>query len=149
MMQRSKDAKKKGVGNNVRKPVFKTREDEISFEIVGAAIAVHRGLGGPGLLENVYEEALCWELQTRGLSIERQLQVPVHYKGHLLGTPLRLDLLVEKLVIVEVKAVIEYNNIFEVQTLTYLRLMGLKLGIVINFGEKYVKRGVHRVVNNL
>lgn len=129
--------------------VFASREDEISYRIIGAAIEVHRALGGPGLLESVYEEALVWELMDKGLCVERQLEVPIRYKGHPLTSPLRVDLLVEKLVIVENKAVVTYNPIFEAQTLTYLRLMNLRLGLVINFGEKFVKRGVHRVVNGL
>ncbi len=128
---------------------FRTREDAISYEIIGAAIEVHRTLGGPGLLESLYEEALAWELKERGLLVERQVEVPVSYKGHELANSLRIDLLVEKLIIVENKATVNYNPIFEAQTLTYLRLMNLKLGIVINFGEEYVKNGIHRVVNNL
>jgi len=100
-------------------------------------------------LESVYEEALAWELSRRGLGVERQKQVPIEYKGHVLGTPLRLDMLVNEKVVVECKATTDYNPIFEVQTLTYLRLMGLKLGLVINFGERLVKNGVHRVVNGL
>jgi GxxExxY protein len=125
------------------------REDALSYEIIGAAIEVHRTLGGPGLLESVYEEAMVWELQNCGLNVERQVAVPIQYKGNRLSTPLRVDLLVEKLVIIENKATIDYNPIFETQTLTYLRLMDLRLGLVINFGEKYVKNGIHRVVNNL
>jgi GxxExxY protein len=124
-------------------------ENALSKIIVDAAIEVHRTLGGPGLLESVYEEALAWELTHRGLTIERQKQVPIVYKGHTLATPLRLDLLVNGLVIVECKATTQYNPIFEVQLLTYLRLTGLKLGLVINFGERLVKDGIHRVVNNL
>lgn len=125
------------------------QENEISKHIVDCAIEVHRTLGGPGLLEGVYEEALAWELRQRGLYVERQFEVPITYKGCQLATPLRLDMLVENCVIVEVKATTAYNSIFEAQTLTYLRLMNLKLGLVINFGEKYVKHGIHRVVNNL
>jgi len=124
-------------------------ENEISKIILNAAIEVHRTLGGPGLLESVYEEALAWELEQQSLSVERQKVVPVVYKGQTLATPLRLDLLVGGKVIVECKATTEYNPIFEVQTLTYLRLTGLKLGLVINFGERLVKNGFHRVVNNL
>ena len=124
-------------------------ENEISKVIVDCAIIVHRTLGGPGLLEGVYEEALAWEVQEHGLRVDRQLQVPILYKGRQLGTPLRLDLLVEKRVIVEVKATEEYNKIFEVQALTYLRQRNLKLALVINFGEKYVKDGIHHVVNGL
>ena len=100
-------------------------------------------------MESVYEESMAWELESRGLKIERQIEVPIQYKGNLLAFPLKLDLLVNNLVIVEVKAVTNYNNIFEAQTLTYLRLMKIKLGLVINFGEKRVFHGVHRVVNGL
>lgn len=124
-------------------------ENEISKIIVDSAIEVHRTLGGAGLLEGVYEESLFWELQSRELFVEKQLEVPIIYKGNLLAAPLRLDMLVEKMVIVEVKAVVNYNTIFETQALTYLRLMNLKLALVINFGEKRVANGVHRVVNNL
>jgi GxxExxY protein len=81
--------------------------------------------------------------------VERQVACPVIYKGHQLTTPFRIDLLVEKKVIVECKATIHYHPIFEAQLLTYLRLFGIKLGLVINFGEKFVKDGIHRVVNDL
>ena len=124
-------------------------ENEISKIIVDASIEVHRELGGPGLLESVYEEALADELSRRGLAVERQLHVPIQYKGKILATPLRLDLKVNGLVLVETKAVVEWNPIFEAQMLTYLRLTGLKLGLVINFGGRYVKDGIHRVVNGL
>lgn len=124
-------------------------ENEISKVIVDAAIEVHRELGGPGLLESVYEEALVEELTRRGLKVERQLQVPILYKGKRLDNPLRLDLKVNGLVLVDNKAVTDWNPIFEAQMLTYLRLTGLKLGLVINFGEQYVKNGIHRVVNGL
>lgn len=124
-------------------------EDEISKIIVDAAIEVHRTLGGPGLLENVYVEPLCWEITQRGLLVEREVQVPLRYKGQQLATPLRLDLLVAKRVIIEAKAVTAYNPIFAAQALTYLRLLDLRLALVINFGEKLVKDGIHRVVNKL
>lgn len=124
-------------------------ENEISKHIVGCALEVHRTLGGPGLLESVYEEALCWELVQRGLPVERQVIVPILYKGQELATPLRLDVLVEKQVVIEVKATSAYNPIFEAQALTYLRLLNLKLALVINFGEKLVRDGIHRVVNGL
>ena len=112
-------------------------ENEISKVIVDAAIEVHRELGGPGLIESVYEEALVevGQLSGRGLMVDRQLQVPVQYKGKQLVTPLRLDLKVNGLVLIDNKAVTEWNPIFEAQMLTYLRLTGLKLGLVINFGE--------------
>mgnify|MGYP001309623528 CR=1 FL=1 len=122
-------------------------EDALSYKIVGAAIEVHKTLGGPGLLESVYEEALVWELQNMGLPVQRQIAVPICYKGQQLATPLRVDVLVGNLVIVENKATTNYNTIHEAQTLTYLRLMNLRLGLVINFGERYVKNGIHRVPN--
>jgi len=122
-------------------------ENELSKIIVESAIEVHRNLGGPGLLEGVYEEALVWELKQRNVMLERQITVPIIYKGNSLATPLRLDILVESKVIIEVKSVSQYNQIFEAQILTYLRMLNLKLGLVINFGERLVKDGIHRVVN--
>lgn len=124
-------------------------ENEISKRIVSAAIEVHRTLGGPGLLESVYEEALAYELTQTGCDVRRQAPSPIRYKDVTLATPLKIDLLVDGLVIVECKAVNQYNPIFATQLLTYLRLKNLKLGLVINFGEKLVKDGIHRVVNNL
>lgn len=124
-------------------------ENDVSKMILNAAIEVHRTLGGPGLLESVYEESLAWELRQAGLIVRRQLEVPIRYKSQTLLTPLRWDLLVQELVIVECKATSRYNEVFEVQTLTYLRLMNLKFGLVINFGERFVKDGFHRVVNGL
>ena len=124
-------------------------ENEISKVIVDSAIEVHRELGGPGLIESIYEESMVEEITRRGLKVERQLLVPIFYKGKQLGVPLRLDLKVNGLVLVDNKAVREWNPIFEAQMLTYLRLTKLKLGLVINFGERYVKNGIHRVVNGL
>jgi GxxExxY protein len=124
-------------------------ENQLSQIIVDAAIEAHRTLGGPGLLESVYRDALALEIRGRGSTVEREKLVPIRYKEQIIGTPLRLDLLVGGLVIVECKAVAEYNPIFESQVLTYLRLSGLKLGLVINFGQRLVKHGIHRVVNGL
>jgi GxxExxY protein len=124
-------------------------ENEISKLVLNASIEVHRTLGGPGLLETVYEEALAWELTQAGLSVKRQALVPIIYKGMELATPLKLDALINDLVVVECKATSKYNDIFAAQTLTYLRLMNLKLGLVVNFGERMVKDGFHRVVNGL
>ena len=124
-------------------------ENELSKIILNLSIEVHKAIGGPGLLEAVYEEALVWELVEAGLEVRRQQTVPIIYKGHQLSTPLRLDLIVNDLVIVECKSVATYNSIFEVQTLTYLRLTNRKLGLVINFGERRVVDGFHRVVNGL
>ena len=97
-------------------------ENEISKVIVDSAIEVHRELGGPGLIESIYEEAMVEELARRGMKVERQLQVPIVYKGKRLANPLRLDLKVNSLLLVDNKAVTEWNPIFEAQMLTYLRL---------------------------
>jgi len=124
-------------------------EDRVSRVVVDGAIEVHRALGGAGLLESIYEEALVEELLSRGLAVERQKAVPVVYKQKRLSNDLRLDLLIENLVIVECKATATYNPIYEAQALTYLRLLSLKLALVINFGERLVKDGIHHVVNGL
>ena len=124
-------------------------ENEISRIIVDAAFEVHRELGGPGLLEDLYEEAMAEELRLRGLLVERQLPIRVVYKGRVLRRPLRLDMKVQGLVLIDNKATTEWHAVFEVQMLTYLRVTGLKLGLVINFGERMLKAGIHRVVNGL
>ncbi len=124
-------------------------ENELSRIILSAAIEVHRELGGPGLLESVYEEALAEELSLRGILVERQKQVPIPYKGKQLKTPLRIDLLIGGLVVVEVKATEQNLPIYNAQVLTYLRLTGLKLGMLINFGYALVKDGTQRIVNGL
>ena len=124
-------------------------ENEVSKVIVDGAIDVHRLLGGPGLLESVYEEAFAFELQLRGLRVERQKVVPLIFKGQRLASDLRLDLLIEGLVIVECKATALHNSIFEAQALTYLRLLDLRLALIVNFGQRLVSRGIRRVVNGL
>ncbi len=123
-------------------------ENELSKEIIGAALEVHRVLG-PGLLESVYEEALCCELELRGVPYERQKYQPLHFKGKTLKTDYRIDLLVDGKVIVEVKARQEIHPIDKSQKLTYLRLSGVKLGLLINFHEPLLKNGITRIVNNL
>jgi GxxExxY protein len=124
-------------------------ENEISRFVVDAAIEVHRTLGGPGLLESVYTEALAYELELRGLKVERRRPVPVLYKGRRLATDLVVDLLVADRVVVECKATVNLHPVFEAQALTYLRLMDLKLALVVNFGARLVKDGIRRVVNGL
>ena len=124
-------------------------EDELSHQIIGASIEVHRTLGGPGLLESIYEAALCHELALRGLSIQRQKPVQVMYKGVRIKEPLFIDVLVEDKVLVEVKAVEKYHPIYETQVLTYLRLTGIKLGLLVNFGASYVKDGISRIINGV
>jgi GxxExxY protein len=124
-------------------------ENEISRRIVAAAIEVHRTLGGPGLLERVYEDALAYELVQGGLDVDRQRVFSLIYKGNLLSTELRVDLVVAGKVIVECKATPEDNPVCEAQALTYLRVSKLKLALVINFGKPLVKDGIRRVVNRL
>lgn len=122
-------------------------ENPLSYKIIGAAIEVHRVLGGPGLLETIYESALCHELSLQGLKIRSQVPVEVNYKGVKIKDPLFLDILVDERIIVEVKAAEKGNPIHEVQLLTYLRLTGHRLGLLINFGARQVKEGIKRVIN--
>ena len=121
-------------------------DSEITYQIRGAIYDVYKTLG-PGLLESVYEEALAFELQQRGLKVERQKQVPVIYKGNVLKSELRLDLLVEGRVIVELKSVEEMKKVFYKQLLTYLRLMNLKVGVLVNFNTDNILESIDRVVN--
>ena len=125
------------------------RENQVSLEIVRAALEVHKALGGPGLLESIYEEALVFELELRSLKVARQANVPLVYKGQQLQNTLRPDLIVANCVVVECKSTSKYHEVFNAQALTYLRLTGLRLALVINFGETLLKSGVHRVVNGL
>jgi len=115
---------------------------------LGAAIEAHRNLG-PGLLESAYEECLCRELVIRGLTFERQKPLPLSYKGIKLDCGYRLDIVVEGLVILELKAVDRIEPIHEAQLLTYLKLEKLKLGILINFNVRVLKNGIKRIVNRL
>jgi GxxExxY protein len=124
-------------------------ENDVSGQIVQCAIEVHRTLGGPGLLESVYEEALAWELEKAGLKVQRQVTLPIRYKTETLGNPLRIDMVVEEKVLIECKSTTQSCEIFEAQTLTYLRLSNIKLGLVVNLGERMVKNGIFRVVNGL
>ena len=117
--------------------------NEITEQIIGAAIEVHR-VAGPGLLESAYEECLCHELKLRGLSFERQRPLPVEYKGIKLDCGYRLDLLVENTVVVEIKAVSAIEPIHEAQLLTYLRIGGWKIGLLINFNVPVLKTGIRR-----
>jgi GxxExxY protein len=123
-------------------------ENEISSLIIGAAIEVHRYYG-PGLVEEVYEEALCHEFNLRQIPFRRQLPVPIYYKEVKLGSDLRLDLVVYDKVIVDNKAKEEIHPIDKVKLLTYLRLSNLRLGLLINFHAAVLKDGISRVVNDL
>jgi len=123
-------------------------ENEIATIVVDSAFKVHSTLG-PGLLESVYDSALAYELIKQGLGVERQKPIPLVYDGVLLGDGFRSDLVVNGLVIVEVKSVESVPNVAFKVLLTYLRLSDLKLGLLINFGSEYVKDGIQRVVNRL
>ena len=121
-------------------------DNEITYQIRGAIYDVYKNLG-PGLLESVYEEALAFEIQQRGLKVERQKQVPIIYKGNTLKTELRLDILVEDRVVVELKSVEEMKSVFYKQLLTYLRLMNLHVGLLVNFNTDNILESIERVVN--
>ena len=123
--------------------------NEISYQIRGAIYDVYKTLG-PGLLESVYEEALIFELKQRGLKVERQKPVPILYKGNVLKSELRLDILVEDQVIVELKSVAEMKDIYYKQTLTYCKLINKKLGILVNFNVDDILDGaIIRIANGL
>ncbi len=121
-------------------------DNEITYEVRGAIYDVYKELG-PGLLESVYEEALCYELEQRGLKVERQLEVPIRYKGNELKTALRLDVLVEGKVIVELKSVEDMKPVFAKQLLTYLKLMDKRLGILVNFNTDDILTAMKRIAN--
>ena len=122
--------------------------NELSHSIIGAALEVHKTLG-PGLLEVVYEDCLMVELQQRGIDVKRQVERPIIYKGTAVGHPLKIDLLVEDCIIVELKTVNELSDIHTAQLLSYLKLSGLKLGLLINFNCVMLQDGLRRVVNGL
>jgi GxxExxY protein len=119
---------------------------DLTHEIIGCAIEAHRVLG-PGLLESVYEAALCHEISLRGLQVERQVVVPVAYKGLELNAGIRLDLKIAGRVVVEVKSVERLHQIHRAQLLTYLKLTGLRIGLLFNFNVEFLRNGMRRVVN--
>jgi GxxExxY protein len=121
--------------------------NELTEHIIGACIEIHRSLG-PGLLESAYEECLCHELSVAGIAFERQKPLPVHYKNVKLDCGYRLDLVIEQKVIVELKTVESLLPIHEAQLLTYLKLSGLSLGLLVNFNVPVLKSGIKRIVNN-
>ena len=122
--------------------------NHLTGEVIGAAIEVHKHLG-PGLLESAYEECLCHELSLRKITYERQKQLPITYKEVKLDLSYRLDVVVEGKIILELKACEKIEDIYKAQLLTYLRLSGLKLGLILNFNVPIMKQGIVRVVNNL
>ncbi len=122
-------------------------EDEITYQIRGGIYNVYKALG-PGLLEGVYEEALTYELQKRGLKVVRQQEVPIFYDGQQLQSQLRLDMLIEDTVIIELKSVQELLPVHFKQTMTYLRLLHKHLGLLVNFNtDNILKDSIHRVLN--
>jgi GxxExxY protein len=126
------------------KPLSK-KEESIAGKIVDAAYTVHKILG-PGLLEKVYEVCFCHELSKRGLQNKRQVDIPIVYDGITFNEGLRLDVLVEGLIICELKAVDEMNPLWEAQILSYLKLTGKRLGFLINFNVPLIKEGIKRII---
>jgi GxxExxY protein len=123
-------------------------ENQIAKIVVDAALKIHKKLGS-GLLESAYQKVLMIELQNRGLSVESEALIPVSFEGNQVDSGFRADLIVEKKVILELKAIQKNNIIHKQQLLSYLKLSGLKLGLVINFGSPLIKDGINRVVNGL
>ena len=126
--------------------VQKMTDNELTYEIRGAIFDVYNEFG-PGLLESVYEEAMAFELKERGLKVERQVEVPIIYKGNELKTPLRLDLIVNNQVIVELKSVEEMKPVFAKQLLTYLKLLDKRVGLLVNFNTSNIRESIKRIVN--
>jgi GxxExxY protein len=121
-------------------------ENELAKIVVHLGLKVHRELG-PGLLESVYEECLCYELEKENIQHKRQTKLLIYYDNKLLNTPLRLDVIIEDKLIVELKAVKSIQSIDMAQTLTYLKMTNCKLALLINFNTTLFKQGVHRIIN--
>jgi GxxExxY protein len=121
--------------------------DRLSKEVIGAAIEVHRVLG-PGLLESAYEESLAWELTNRGVKVDRQVAIPVRYKELRIEDGYRIDMLVNKELILELKSVDSFQPVHTAQMLTYLKMTGYKLGLLLNFKVDVMRKGIKRVVNH-
>jgi len=132
-------------GNSGAGTVIKLKHEELTEQIIGAAIEVHKALG-PGLLEGVYEECLCHELNIRDLAFERQILIPVIYKGVTLDCGYRLDLVVADSVILELKSIERVLPIHEAQLLTYMRLLSKSVGFIINFNVPVLRNGIIRKV---
>lgn len=123
-------------------------ENDISYQIIGAALELHKTIG-PGLLESAYENALSYDLRQLGFEVEQQYSMPFVYKNVKQDVGYRIDIMVNKKVIIEVKSIETLAPVHFAQTLTYLKLSGLKLGLLINFNSKILKGNIHRIVNNL
>ena len=122
------------------------KENDITYRIIGAIYKVYRALG-PGLLESIYEEALTYQLVLDGLKVERQVNIPIIYQGKELADKLKLDILVEEQIIVELKAVKELLDVHYKQLLTYLKLTNLHIGLLVNFQTANIQNEIHRVIN--
>lgn len=123
-------------------------ENELSYNIIGAAINLHKEIG-PGLLESVYENALAYDLHELGFDVRQQVPMPFLYKEVRMDVGYRIDMIVQEKVLIEVKSVEVLAPVHYSQVLTYLKLSKLKLALLINFNTKYLKEGIHRIVNNL
>ena len=121
------------------------QDEDLATQVVDAAFRVHAELG-PGLLESAYEHCLVFELTHRALHVERQVAMPINYRGHQLDAGYRLDLLVQSRIVIEVKAVVEMPPVHQAQLLTYLRLSGCRIGFLMNFNERSFKSGLRRFV---
>ena len=119
---------------------------DYTYKIIGCIYEVYNQLG-PGLLESIYEAAMIKELQANGFEVKNQFQVPVYYKGELICPDLRLDLIIDDKVILELKSVVEYRTVFEKQLFTYLRLRNCELGYVVNFNTDNIRNSIYPVVN--
>ena len=122
--------------------------NRLSNETIGAAIEVHRNVG-PGLLESTYETCLCWELRERGFKVENQVPVPIRYKGITLDEGYRIDLLVERKLLLELKSIDKVQPIHTAQVLTYLKMTGPKMALILNFNVQLMRSGIKRIVNRL
>ena len=125
-------------------PLYR-RADELSGVVIGAAIEVHR-LKGPGLLESIYQKCLGRELELRGVGAEQEVVVPVEYKGFVFDEPMRLDVWVERCLLIELKTVERILPIHKAQLMYYMRLLSVPLGLLINFSEPVLKKGLHRLI---
>ena len=123
-------------------------ENELSYKIIGAAVELHKNIG-PGLLESAYENALSHDLREMGLDVKQQLPMPFIYKEVKMEVGYRIDMLIENKVIIEIKSLENPAPVHYLQVLTYLKLSGIKLGLLINFNDKFLKNSIHRIVNNL
>jgi len=121
--------------------------NEISGVVVDRAMKIHQSLG-PGLLESVYQRVLAYELRKAGLAVETEVPIPVEWDGHIIDESFRADLIVNGKVLIELKSIENLQPVHKKQTLTYLKLANLRLGLLINFGSQLLKDGIHRIVND-